>query len=147
MREARYSLIATLLTALLALTGCGRASGESSHTPAQAPATKRIAAESRDTNAVTRIVFIGQERACDCTRNRIEGSWSALQAALGQNSSRNVERLNRDTQADEVEEYRMLRPFVTVPAIYLLDNNGAIVELLQGEVTEEQVRTALEGRG
>jgi hypothetical protein len=94
---------------------------------------------------VARIVFIGQEQACHCTRDRIDGSWTALQAALGEGSGIAVERLRRDTQADQVEEYRMLRPFVTVPAIYLLDEDGAIVELLQGEVTEEQVRTALGG--
>jgi hypothetical protein len=32
---------------------------------------------------------------------------------------------------------------VTVPGIYLLDEGSAVVALLQGEVTEEQVRTAL----
>jgi glutathione S-transferase len=92
---------------------------------------------------VARIVFIDQEKACECTMNKIQASWTALQAALGPNSSLDVERIHRDTQEEQAEEYRLLRPMVTVPGIYLLDDSGAIVELLQGEVTQEQVRNAL----
>jgi len=145
MRKTAYFLVPALLTMLAAATGCGQASGESSRAPSQAQAAKQVTSAPQGPTTVVRIVFIDQEQACDCTRNRISGSWTALQAALGRGSAISVERIHRDTQEDQAEEYRMLRPMVTVPGIYLLDTNGAIVELLQGAVTEEQVRTALGG--
>lgn len=146
MHLTMYAVFAMLCITLASSAGCGQASGETNNSPAPAPATKQPAVASPSESNVARIVFVGQEQACGCTRNRIDGSWRALQAALGESSGIAVERLRRDTQSDQVEEYRMLRPFVTVPAIYLLDENGAIVELLQGEVTEEQLRTALGGQ-
>ena len=146
MRHFTYSLVALLVVVLVSSAGCGQASGESNNSPSPAHATKQPATSSPGESNVARIVFIDQEQACECTRNRIEGSWTALQAALGEGSGIAVERIHRDTQEEQAEEYRMLRPMVTVPGIYLLDENGAIIELLQGEVTETQVRTALGGR-
>ena len=146
MKHSWYLLFALLLVTLVSSAGCGQASGETNPSPTPAPSTNQPVVASPDESNVARIVFVGQAQACDCTRTRIDGSWRALQAALGEGSDIAVERLERDRQPDEVEEYRMLRPFVTVPAIYLLDENGAIVELLQGEVTEAQVRAALGGR-
>ena len=147
MKETVFSLVFALLAAMVALAGCGQPSGESNRSPSPAPATKQAATSSPGESNVHRIVFIDQEQACECTRTRIEGSWTALQAALGENSGIAVERIHRDTQEEQAEEYRLLRPMVTVPGIYLLDENGAVVELLQGEVTEAQFRTALGGRG
>ncbi len=146
MKHSLYVLFAALLVALVSAAGCDQASGETNNSPSPDTPTRQPATVSPNESNVARIVFVGQEQACGCTRNRIDGSWRALQAALGESSGIAVERLRRDTQSDQVEEYRMLRPFVTVPAIYLLDENGAIVELLQGEVTEEQLRTALGGQ-
>ncbi len=147
MSKTSIVLAAALLAVLIASAGCNQASGESNPAPDYAPATKRAASAPQGASAVARIVFIDQAQACDCTMNRINGSWAALQAALGQSSSIAVERVHRDTQEEQAEEYRMLRPMVTVPGIYLLDQNGAILDLLQGEVTEAQVRTALGARG
>jgi hypothetical protein len=146
MKMTAYFFFAMLLVVSFASAGCGQASGESSRAPAPTPATKQAATASPGASNVARIVFIDQEQACECTRARIEGSWSALQAALGESSGIAVERIHRDTQEQQAEVYRMLRPMVTVPGIYLLDESGAIVELLQGEVTEAQVRTALGSR-
>jgi hypothetical protein len=141
--------VAFVLVATVAAVGCGQASGESSRAqPAPSAAGQPASASaSPGARAVARIVFIDQEQACECTRNRIDGSWTALQAALGEGSGVAVERIHRDTQEEQAEEYRMLRPLVTVPGIYLLDENGAILELLQGEVTEAQLRAALGRRG
>jgi len=132
-----------LLTMSLASSACGQASGQSNSPPS--PATKQAVSAQPGTSSVVRIVFIDQEQACDCTQTRINNSWTALQAALGQDSGISVERIHRDTQEEQAEEYRLLRPMVTVPGIYLLDQSGAIVELLQGEVSEEQARAALGG--
>ncbi len=145
MKYLYCSSLAMLFFALVVSAGCGRASGESNNVPSPAPATKQPVVPSPGESAVARIVFVDQEQACECTRNRIDGSWTALQAALGEGSAIQVERIHRDTQEERAEEYRMLRPMVTVPGIYLLDENGAIVELLQGAVTEEQFRAALGG--
>lgn len=135
-----------LLTGLVASASCGQASGEANRSTSQSPPTKQVSPAPQGASAVARIVFIDQEQACECTQDRINGSWTALQAALGQDSGIAVERIHRDTQEEQAEAFRMLRPMVTVPGIYLLDQNGAIVELLQGEVTEEQVRAALGSR-
>lgn len=142
MRQASISLPFTLLAVLVVSLSCGQTSSEGSNVSSQPAATKQ-AAPAPGESTVERIVFIDQEQACECTKNRIDGSWTALQAALGASAGIAVERVHRDTQEEQAEEYGTLRPMVTVPGIYLLDENGAIVELLQGEVTEEQLRTAL----
>ncbi len=92
---------------------------------------------------VVRIVFVGKQNACDCTRKRIDASWQALQAALAKKSAVPVERLNIDTQNDQVAFYQGLRSIMAVPAIYFLDAKGDLVEMLQGEVTVEQASGAL----
>ncbi len=146
MHLTMYAVFAMLCITLASSAGCGQASGETNNSPAPAPATKQPAVASPSESNVARIVFVGQERACDCTLDRIEASWRALQTALGEGSGIDVERLHRDTQRDQVREYQMLQRFVALPAIYLLDADGAIVELLQGTVTEAQLRDAIGGR-
>lgn len=98
-------------------------------------------------NPVSRIVFVDQEQACQCTQSAISASWTAVQSAVGEGGSVQVERVHRDTQSDQAAPYGQLRPMVTVPGIYFLDSSGALVEMLQGEVTEAQVRSALGGQG
>lgn len=146
MRSSAVMSVVVLLTALVASAGCGQASGESAGSPTPASSSEQAVSGTQPETTVARIVFIDQEQACECTRDRIEASWTALQAALGEGSAMQVERIHRDTQQEQAEEYRLLRPMVTVPGIYLLDEGGAIVELLQGEVTEQQLRAALEGQ-
>jgi hypothetical protein len=51
-----------------------------------------------------------------------------------------------DTEGAKVEPYRSQKPIMALPAIYFLDGKGAIVELLQGEVTAKQVGTVLTNR-
>ena len=131
-----------ILAALVVTAGCGRSAGES---PGAAPSSSAATTESAPSSSVARIVFVDQEQACDCTMTRIETSWAALQAVVGEGSGVPVERVHRDTQEQQADQYRLLRPMVTVPGIYLLDESGAVVELLQGEVTEEQLRRALAG--
>ena len=140
MKQGAWLFGLLVIATLAAGGGCSRASGESARTE---PSPTEGAEQPGPSASVARIVFIDQEQACDCTRRRIDGSWAALQAALGRDSGIAVERIHRDTQEEQAEQYRLLRPMVTVPGIYLLDGRGAVVELLQGEVTEEQVRTAL----
>jgi hypothetical protein len=89
------------------------------------------------------LLVVGKQKPCACTRKAIEASWKALQAALGNRSRRPIEELKIDVDGAKVAAYRQKRAFVALPAIYFLDRAEAVKELLQGEVTEAQVRAAL----
>ena len=109
-------------------------------------AKKETTQETKDANqAVARIVFIDKENCCQCTQDRIDASWAALQAALaGRASPVPVERVHVDTQPELAAQYRNKQAFMALPAVYLLDGSGNVVELLQGELTHAQVSAALE---
>lgn len=160
----RLPSLPLLLAALLALLplACSKESTASAAPPAPAPAASAPPAaaptaptaptavargsaglEPAAALQVTRIVFVGKEKACECTQKRIDGSWAALQAALAKKSAVPVERLNLDTQSDQVAFYQGLRAILAIPAIYFLDSKGELVEMLQGEVTEPQASGAL----
>ena len=113
----------------------GRAEGTSSaalFTPARPTATK-----------VTKIVFVGKQNVCECTRKTLDASWAALQKALGTPPKLPVERLQIDTQGDKVASYRQQKPFAALPAIYFVDAKDLVLDLLQGEVTDRQIGDAL----
>jgi hypothetical protein len=88
---------------------------------------------------VARIVFVGKEHACDCTRKRVDTGWAALEKALGTPAKLPVETLQADTQEEQVEPYRKMRAMMALPAIYFIDASGGLVEMLQGELTEAKV--------
>jgi hypothetical protein len=92
---------------------------------------------------VTKVVFVGKEHACDCTRKRVDTAWAALQKVVGTPAKLPIERLQIDTQSEKVEPYRRQKPMMTLPAIYFLDDKSVVVELVQGEVTTEQISTIL----
>jgi hypothetical protein len=106
-------------------------------------ATTRAAPPTETKGKVARIVFVGKQNACACTRKTINASWKVLQAALGNKSRFPVEELKIDVDGAKVDGYRSKRAFVALPAIYFLDNADGVKELLQGEVTEAQVRGVL----
>jgi hypothetical protein len=108
---------------------------------AQPPATK--AASLSAASQIAKVVFIDKEQACDCTRKRIDGSWTALQAALGEPATLPVERIHVDTQAAQARPYTVFKPLMVPPGIYFVDAREAVVELLQGEVTTEQIAAIL----
>lgn len=93
--------------------------------------------------SVAKIVFVDKEHACNCTRTRVDGAWKVLQNALGKPGKVPVERLQIDTQGEKVAAYRRQRPMMALPAIYFIDEQGKVVDLLQGEVTKDQVFAAL----
>ena len=141
----------TQLTSLLigfvlsfAATGCNNpssaAAGEAS---ASTSSVSHATAASPAATKVTKIVFVGKQNACDCTRKTVDAGWAALGQALGAPAKLPVERLQIDTQAAEVEPYRKQKPFMALPAMYFVDGKDAVVDLLQGEVTEAQVAAIL----
>lgn len=102
-----------------------------------------VASEKSDATKVEKIVFVGRKHACPCTKRTIDASWSALQKALGKPAKLPVERLQIDTESEKVAPYRKQKPMMALPAIYFVDGKNAVLELLQGEVTEKQIVAAL----
>ena len=101
------------------------------------------ASQSSKTN-VAKIVFVGQKQACPCTRKRIDGSWAALQAAAGARKHIPIERIYMDTDEVEVEPYEKMRAIMVLPAIYLLDGSGKLLDMVQGEVTTDNFDRVLQ---
>ncbi len=115
---------------------------------APAPEGSATAASSAQAaGVVARIVFVGQHEACDCTKNRIATTWKALETALADRKDLPVERLELDVDAAKVDPYEQLQALMTAPGLYLLDSQGKLVKMLQGELTVAQISKALgEGR-
>lgn len=129
---------------LFAATGCKRtSSAAAAQTTASATSVSQPAAANPAATKVAKIVFVGKEHPCDCTRKALDAGWAALQKALGTPARVAVERLQVDTQGDKVEPYRQQKPIMALPAIYFLDGKGVATQLLQGEVTSEQIGQAL----
>jgi hypothetical protein len=129
MRTA--SLLASLLVVAVAACEQGKAPPPAAQAPVNAAATA--------SSKIARIVFIDQETACDCTRKRIEGTWTALQAALGAPATLPVERIHLDTQAAQADAYTLLKPLMVTPGVYFVDERNGVVEMLQGEVRQDQL--------
>ena len=136
---ARMHLTAFALVVVAVATGCK---------PSQTEVGGEAAAKPASSGAgVDRIVFVGQKEACPCTRNRIDASWAALESVLGREPAVPVERIQLDIDAARAEEYAKLKAIMVVPGIYFLNEKGGLVELLQGEVSPEQVTAVLQSAG
>ena len=114
----------------LALAACGGEQASAQATPAAA--------------AVAKIVFIDQEVCCDCTRERIDGTWAALSKAMEGGAGVPVERFHLDTQEEQARPYLAMRPLMVAPGLYFLDSDGGLVEMLQGELSEGQIGAVLQ---
>lgn len=129
--------LALVSLCLLVATSCEQAKAP----PKQA--TTSTAAAVAGAPKVAKVVFIDKENACECTKKRIDGTWAALQGALGTPASFPVERIHLDTEAAKAEFYTVLKPLMVPPGLYFVDGRDAVVEMLQGEVTTEQIATVL----
>ena len=94
---------------------------------------------------VTRIVFIGKQKACPCTKKQIADGWKALKAGLGKRRIP-VKRLQADVHTAEVGRYQQKRAYKALPAIYFLTAAGKVIDLLQGIVTAADVQQVLKAR-
>ena len=132
---------------LFAVAGCNKASNAAvAQTTTSMTSVAQAAAVSPAAAKVARIVFVGKEHPCDCTRKALDAGWAALQNALGTPSKVPVEKLQVDTDGSKVDPYRNQKPIMALPAIYFLDGKGTVVELLQGEVTTDQIAGVLQAR-
>lgn len=143
----RKTLLSVLAVAGLALSlsvlaaACKQQVAASQQTTIAPEPVKAAAAESK----IAKIVFVGKQNACDCTRKRVEDGWAALQKVLGTPAKLPVERLQIDTDETQVEPYRQQKAVMALPAIYLVDNKATVLDLLQGEVTDAEIAAALKG--
>jgi hypothetical protein len=111
-----------------------KADGTAAQGAPAAPAKREIA----------KIVFVDQAEACKCTTERIATSWAALVEALGDPPRVPVERVHLDTEQAKADVYDEMEALVIPPGIYFLDEKEALVKLLQGEVTPEQISAVLD---
>jgi hypothetical protein len=132
-----------LLLLTLDLGACERTRAAPSQAAAKPPAP---AAKPEPASKLAKIVFIDKEKACDCTRKRVEQTWTSLQSALGTPAALPVQRLHIDTQTAEAAAYTSAKPLMVPPGIYFVDGQGAVVEMLQGEVEAKDIEMALKGR-
>jgi hypothetical protein len=98
------------------------------------------------TAKLAKIAFIDKEHACDCTRKRVDGTWAALEAALGTPAKFPVERIHVDTESAKAGAYTALKPLMVPPGIYFVDQRNGLLEMLEGEVTVEQIAAVLKTR-
>jgi hypothetical protein len=126
-------VVLTLGLTLMVGRGALAAEAPASEKPAAAPAGGKLA----------KIVFVGKKNACPCLRADIEAGWKELQRAVGKPAKVPVERLDLDLDWAAVDSLRLKAPFKALPAVYCLDGTGAVLELLEGEVTEAKVVAVL----
>lgn len=135
-------VLALMVIGLAAAAGCNRKAEASGGTgPSQAAPTSSAEAKK---SPVARLAFLDKAEACECTQKNIDKGWAALQAVLGSGNPLPVDRIHVDTQADQAAPLLAQRKVVTVPALYLLDANGFVIDMLQGELQESDVRKALQ---
>ncbi|MGC4067174.1 MAG: hypothetical protein QM784_21545 [Polyangiaceae bacterium] len=139
----RISLL-VVLAVVYATSGCNESKASSAPVASSTAAVLAAAPTAARASAKTeRVVFVDKEHACKCTQKRVDDSWAALQTALGNKASAMVERLHADTQENQVAPYAAMKAMVALPALYFLDAKGGFVDLLQGEVTKEQIQAVL----
>jgi hypothetical protein len=143
MNRSSLNLLAPL--ALVALfSGCAQPEpplAESTLGPrnTNAEPTSKASAGQR----ASRLVFVDKEHACDCTQAKIDSAWAAISAVWGRDRPA-PERIHADTQAAALNTLRQKRPMVALPAVYVLDSQGEVLALLQGDVTEAKLRAAVQ---
>jgi hypothetical protein len=134
-RFNRHVALSCLAIAVLATSpGCHRSQAQAGAAASSTPAPEK---------KLAKIVFVGKEHACDCTRKSVDAGWAALQKALGTPDKVPIERIQVDTEAAKVEPYRTQKAIMALPAIYFVGAQDAVLDMLQGEVTEAQIQPIL----
>jgi hypothetical protein len=139
MKKTRLSVFTTAMLAVsltLLATGCKQQGAVSQQ-------TNTAAADSK----IAKIVFVGKKNACPCTRKKIKASWTALQKALSKPTKLVVERLQIDTDGAKVKPYKKQKAMIALPAIYFVDSETNVLQLLQGKVTKQKIAAVLASKG
>lgn len=142
---------------LVAIAGCGERKddhdGPAGQTPSPAaqtesdkpaPLTAGEAPKAPGTY-ISLVVFLDQEDCCNCTRDRQEATWKNLQTALEGLAERpEVDVVHMDSQEENARPYLDLKPVMVLPGIYFFDSSHVLTEMLQGELSVEQIRNVLQ---
>lgn len=142
MSTKSHIVVASSFVLCALVSGCGREDPAPDQPEAAVPDSQTRAAQAPATN-VSKIVFVDEKDACECTRERVEISWASLQSALGGRDDIPIERIYNDTEPEKVAPYKEMRAFMVIPAVYFLDASGALIDRLQGEITAERFAEAL----
>ena len=144
----RFSIFA-LLVLSVTVTACENRKAEAAQTSTSAAVVASsgsvapLAASNDSKTNVVKVVFVGKEHACDCTRKKVDTALAALHKVLGTPPKIPVEMLQADTEEEKVEPYRKQKPMMALPAIYFVDGKSGVMELLQGEITAEQIAAVI----
>lgn len=137
--RVRYVAIVGLV-ALGAVPACNQSGSAEGGTAAAASAS---AASVVPKAAAARVVFVDKEEACECTQAKIDAGWTAVQAAIGSTTAVKLERIHMDSQPGVAAPILAKRQIVAVPAAYVLDATGNVLDVFQGDIEEQAVRNAL----
>lgn len=131
------------VSCFLLLGGCNKETSVSAQENVPVTETKKETQASTKVSDVVKIVFVGQKQACDCTRNRIDKVWTTLQSTLRGKHDIPVVRIQLDVDEEAADKLDSLRSLMVAPGIYFFDANENLLEMLQGEVTAEQISKVL----
>lgn len=131
----RKPIVILVLTALASLL----LSCNGNPTPEKPPPKAATKIKTVEQPKVARIVFLGQKEACECTRKRIDSTWESLNAALKGGPKIPVERIQVDVEEKKTARYIGMRALMVMPGIYFLSKKDTLIEMLQGEVREDQI--------
>ena len=129
----RYCLRVLTIVSVLFLGGCGESADSTSAVQQALPIVP-----------VASIVFVDQAECCKCTRTRINDTWDALKSSLEKSGKElPIRRIHSDKAEAIAAPFLEIRPMMVIPGVYFLDADGALIEMLQGEVAEEQIAPLL----
>jgi hypothetical protein len=142
MRIKAHIVVTASLVLCAFVSSCSQEEPNPDPPPVAAQPAKAPAAQAPATN-VSKIVFVDEKDACECTRERVQISWASLQSALAGREDIPVERIYNDTEPEKVAPYKEMRAFMVIPAVYFLDASGGLIDRVQGEITAERFTKAL----
>jgi hypothetical protein len=137
--KSLYAICPLLILVFFALllTGCVKQQPAAEGEPAPSLGADGVATAG---SKIMSVVYVDQESCCDCTRERQDRTWSNLQAAIGaMKSPPKIEVVHLDTEAESVQLYLDLKPIMVPPGLYFFDGSEVLVEMLQGELSREQI--------
>lgn len=140
----RNEISALIVLSFILLGGCNLEQSTNVTKPMKVDMSAPKAIESESSINIEKIVFVGQKQACNCTRERIDKSWKVLQEVMKDKKDVKIERVQLDVDETRYEDLNKLRPLLTAPGMYFFDENGQLVEMLQGELEEYQILSILE---
>jgi hypothetical protein len=120
--------ISAVLGAALAAAACGRHGGTT---------------EGGQRTQVAKIVFLDRLDGNADAKARLDGIWSEVQAALEGWPEVNVERIHIDAEPRQSSKFLEMRSVDKPPGLFFLDADGALLEMVEGEIRANQIREIL----